>query len=197
MSQPLLSGKQPNTVSKKRKLGSLCLLCTEECQEEFKSNLDGWNNLEENSRNWCGLDNFGDASGRVNWENGPEGMYLHFNCKMKLFNKRFLEQARKRKEKERAQREEEEKNKDDDQDRKRSQLESPEIPKITPRRSSTGRVHSKNLCIWCIKLEDTRHKDRKNSKLHLLNQLRLISFIYRVVVRALQASKIDFFCENS
>ena len=116
MSQPLLSGKQPNTVSKKRKLGSLCLLCTEECQEECKSNLDGWNNLEENSRNWCGLDTFGDAFDRVNWENGPEGIY--FNSKMKLFNKRSLEQARQRKEKERAQREEEEKNKNDGQYRK-------------------------------------------------------------------------------
>ena len=75
MSQPLLSGKQPNTVSKKRKLGSLCLLCTEECQEERKSNLDEWNNLEENSRNWCGLGTFGDAFDRVNWENGPEGIH--------------------------------------------------------------------------------------------------------------------------
>ena len=95
MSELLLSGKQPNTVSKKRKLHSFCLLCTEECQEECKSNLDGWNNLEK-SRNWCGLDTFGDAFDSVNQENGPEGMYLHSNCKMKLFNKRSLEQARKR-----------------------------------------------------------------------------------------------------
>ena len=175
MSEPLLSGKQPNTVSKKRKLGSLCLLCTEEYQEECKSNLDESKNLEEKSRNWCGLDTFGDAFDKGNLENGPEGVYLHSNCKMKLFNNRSLEQARKRKEKKRAQREEEEeKNKDDDQDRKRSRLESPEIPKIIPCRSSTGRVHSKNLCIWCMKPEDTRHKDRKNSKLHLLNQVRLI-----------------------
>ena len=41
MSEPLQSGKQPNTVSEKRKLGSLCLLCTEERQEECESNLDG------------------------------------------------------------------------------------------------------------------------------------------------------------
>ena len=45
MSEPLLSGKQPDTVSKKKKLGSLCLLCTEECQEECKSNLDVWKNF--------------------------------------------------------------------------------------------------------------------------------------------------------
>ena len=96
MSEPLLSSKQANTVSKKRKLGSLCLLCTEECQEECKSNLDGWKNLEDKSRNWCGLDTSRDAFDRVDWENGPEGMYLHSNCKMKLFNKRSLEQARKR-----------------------------------------------------------------------------------------------------
>ena len=125
MSEPLLSGVQPNTVSKKRKLGLLCLLCTEECQEECKSNLDGWKNLENKSRNWCGLDTSRDAFDRVDWENGPEGMYLHSNCKMKLFNNRYLEQARKRKEKKRAQREEEEeKNKDNDQDKKRSRLES-------------------------------------------------------------------------
>ena len=80
---------------------------------------------------------------------------------MKLFNKRSLEQARQRKEKERAQREEEEKNKNDGQYRKWSRLESPEIPKIIPRRSSTGRVHSKSLSIWCMKPEDTWHKDRK------------------------------------
>ena len=72
--------------------------------------------MEDKSRNWCGLDTSRDAFDRVDWENGPEGMYLHSNCKMKLFNKRSLEQARKRMEKERAQREE--KNKDDDQDRK-------------------------------------------------------------------------------
>ena len=103
MSEPLLSGKQPNTVSKKRKLGSLCLIFTEEYQEERKLNLDGWKNLEEKSWNWCDLDNFGDAFDRVNWENDPEGMYLHSNCKRKLFNKTFLEQARKRREKEWAQ----------------------------------------------------------------------------------------------
>ena len=45
MSEPLMSGKQPDTVSKKRKLGSICLLCTEECQEECKSNLDVWKNF--------------------------------------------------------------------------------------------------------------------------------------------------------
>ena len=90
MSEPLLSSKQPNTVSKKRKLGSLCLLCTEEYQEECKSNLDESKNLEEKSRNWCGLDTFGDAFDRGNWEIGPEGMYLHSNGKMKLLNKRSL-----------------------------------------------------------------------------------------------------------
>ena len=111
MSEPLLSGKQPNTVSKKRKLGFLCVLCTEERQEECKSNLDGWKNLEEKSRNWCGLDTFEDAFGRVSWINVPEGMYLYSNCKMKFFNKRSLEQTRKRKEKKQAQREEEEKTK--------------------------------------------------------------------------------------
>ena len=174
MSEPLPSGKQPNIVSEKRKLGSLCLLCTEERQEECESNLDGWKNLEEKSRHWCGLNTSGDVFDRVNWENGPEGMYLHSNCKMKLLNKRSLEQAKKRKEKEQAQKEEEEKNKDDDQDRKRSRLESPEIPIIIPRRSLTGKVHSKNLCIWCMKPEDSRHKDRKSLKLHLLNQVRLI-----------------------
>ena len=42
-------------------------------------------------------------------EYGPEGMYFHSNCKMKLFNKRSLEQAKKRKEKEQAEREKEEK----------------------------------------------------------------------------------------
>ena len=162
MSEPLLSGKQLNTVSKKRKLGSLCLLCREELQEKCKSNLDGWKNLEEKSWNWFGLDTFGDAFYRVNWENSPEGMHLHSNCKMKLLNKRSLEQGCKRKDKERAQIEEKEKNKDGDRDRKRSRLESPQIPKIIPRQSSTGRAHSKNFCVWCMKPEDTRHKVRKN-----------------------------------
>ena len=61
------------------------------------------------SRNWCGLDIFGETFERVNWEYGPEGMYFHSNCKMKFFNKRSLEQAKKRKEKEQAQRKKEKK----------------------------------------------------------------------------------------
>ena len=106
MSEPLLSGKQPNTLSKKRKLGFLCLLFTEECQEECKSNLGGWKNVEEKSQNWCGLDFSGDAFDRVNWENGPEGMYLHSNCKMELFN---ISQNKQRKERRKSEHKEKKK----------------------------------------------------------------------------------------
>ena len=36
-------------------------------------------------------------------------------------------------------------------------------------RRSSGPIHQPKLCIWCLKPEDTRHKDRINSKLHLID----------------------------
>ena len=36
-------------------------------------------------------------------------------------------------------------------------------------RRSSGPIHQPKLCIWCLKPEDTRHKDRTNSKLHLID----------------------------
>ena len=165
MSKTLLSGAQQN---KRRKLiASVCLLCKEECKEECKSNEVGWNNLEEKAKNWSCLDTFGGAFDRVNWEDGPQGMYVHSNCKIKLFNSRSLEQAKQRKEKEKEK-------KSENEEEILTQSNSPVASSIVTRRSTTGLVHSKHLCIWCMKPEDARHKDRKNSKLHLLNQVRFV-----------------------
>lgn len=168
MSQPLLTGNQ---VSKKRELDTSCILCDQECNEECKSNLSAWSNLEEKSKNWIGLDTFGDVFDRVDWRNGPQGMYLHSNCKIKLFNSRSLEQAKRRKEKECSR---QSMSNDNNGEKSLDLQKSPENTNTVARRSSIGTVHSKNLCIWCMEPEDTRHKGRKNSKLHLINQVGII-----------------------
>ena len=120
--------------------------------------------MREKAKALTGLDTFGTVLETVDWGNGPEIYFLHNNCKVKLHNARALDQAKKRKEK-----------KDNEEEWKSfaekgiiSSRETSNSATIT-RRSLIVLINSKDLCIWCMKPEDTRHKDGKNSKLHLIN----------------------------
>ena len=123
--------------------------------------------MREKAKTWISLDTFGTVSETVDWGNGPEIYFLHSNCKLKLHKARVFYQATKKIEK-----------KDQEEECESfvekgiiSSGEANNSANIT-RRSSIGLIHSKDLCIWCMKPEDTRHKDRKNSKMHLINQVR-------------------------
>ena len=123
--------------------------------------------MREKTKASTGLDTFGTVSETVDWGNGPEIYFLHNNCKVKLHNGIALDQAKKRKEK-----------KDNEEVCKSfaekgiiSSGEASNSATIT-RRSLIVLINSKDLCIWCMKPENTRHKDGKNSKLHLINQVR-------------------------
>ena len=154
--------------SKKRKIETLCILCNEECSEKCKLQEVGWNSTREKAKAWIGLDTLGTVSETVDWGNGPEIYLLHNKCKLKLHNERALDQGKKRKEK----KDQEEECKSFAEKSNISSGEASNSATITTRRSSIGLIHSKDLCIWCMKPKNTRHKDRTNSKLHLINQVR-------------------------
>ena len=92
---------------------------------------------------------------------------MHNNCKSKLKNARALDQAKKRKEK----KDQEEECQSFAEKGLITNGEASNSATITMR-SSIGLIHSKDIFIWCTKPEDTRHKGGKNSKLHLISQVR-------------------------
>ena len=162
MSEALLT----SNPKKKKKLEETCMLCSEDCLEQCTLKDKGWESLQKKSELWVGLDTFGKVAETVNWNASPCSYFMHTQCKIKLYNSRALDQAKKRKEKLESATHGSEENDEKDQ----VQLKDDNSTRST-RKSFDGITHSKYLCIWCMKSEDKRHKNRKCSKLHLIDQV--------------------------
>ena len=137
-----------------------CLLCKNEC--ELTDNLTQlvWDNLKKNVQKWAGLDKFGDVYEQVPWANGPAGFYVHHKCKLYVSAQKTLSQALNRKRK--AEQVE-------DQSTPQSS-EEPSAPKRRKRQDGPISLH--HVCVFCMKPQDTRHKKRKYSDLHLIEEVR-------------------------
>ena len=145
----------------------MCVLCGRDCDEDrSKYPLDSWNSMKIQSQKWHGLDKFGNVYDEVEWDSGPVGVYFHQTCRTAFTNQRTLEQAKARKNKHEVFSTTStiacaETNKDcSSQIRQKSRLH----------RSSTGPLHNKDLCVWCMKPEDRKHSVQGNWC--LLQQLR-------------------------
>ena len=114
--------------------------------------------MTKKAKAWIDLKTFGTVSETVDWRNGPEIYLLYNNCKLKLHNSRALDQPKKRKEK----KYQEQECKSFAEKSIISSSEASDSATIT-RRWSVGLIHSKDLCIWYMKAEDTHHKDGNNS----------------------------------
>ena len=62
--------------------------------------LDLWDDLKSKTKLWKGLDRYEDLCHKVNWDDGPTGVFFHKLCKMQLTSKRKLDQAISRQQKE-------------------------------------------------------------------------------------------------
>lgn len=167
MSEALLTGN-PTSSKRKRSEGpeETCILCKEVCSDQCTLKTVGWKGLQQKSELWIGLDTFGEVYETVDWSQSPNCYYLHEQCKIKLYSSRALDQARKRKENLDNQSTEEDKN----VEKVELQLKSENLARST-RKSFDGVTHTKDRRIWCMQPEDKRHKDRKHTQLHLLNQV--------------------------
>ena len=114
-----------------------------------------WKKIKEKSKQWQNLDKFGSVFVDINWDAGTKGKFMHNSCYISLSSERKLAQAIVRSEKHNI-----------DLNQENTCLDPPE-PKRT--RLSTGIVQCKDVCIWCMKPADTRHKDRK-SKLYRIEK---------------------------
>ena len=131
-----------------------CLLqCQKPCDASNAiDNLgkEAWEKLKLKAFNWKGLDMFGNVYDTVNWQQGPSGKHVHGNCRFGISSSDKLNRAKTRQQK--RERDSASHECQDDHD-----LAGP-APKCL--RSSVGIVHNKNLCVWCMKPEDTKHPER-------------------------------------
>ena len=142
-----------------------CLLCKKPCDECDRTDSitnDKWLNIKKKTLAWKGLDKYGEAHDTTRWDNGPAGYFMHTSCHTTLSNSSKLKQAIKRKEKLSSVREEE---------RQKENVggwsSNHEEEQSSKRRRSEGSLHDKTKCVWCFYGEDTKHPDRKFSKLLL------------------------------
>ena len=154
MSTPILSPALPSRGKKGKSedVTDPCIFCKQECNED-KSDYptDSRNKLKAVALEWKGLDKCGNVFESVNWDNGPSGSFFHTLCKTEFTSKRKLEQSRARK------------TKAETSALKSCNDSSSEDVSLSSKRlscSTTGLLHNKDLCIWCMKPEDTKHPGR-------------------------------------
>lgn len=158
-SKPLLR-IYPEGYEKKRQHQPQCVICEEDCEETdaIKSN-QAWATIKENAQKWVGLDRYGNIYTSIAWNAGWKGHYAHRSCKTYLGTSKTLNQAISRKSKEEVIPE--------------ASLSQFGAGDALPQRQSRANMllHDPELCVWCLKPEDTRHKDRPNSKLSLIDSV--------------------------
>ena len=93
MSVPLLKGV-PERVSKRRKSSlGLCLVCKDDCYDPKEERKDpkAWEELKDLAKKWKDLDRHGSLFKEVDWDKGPDGYFIHKNCRAVLGNKKTLQ----------------------------------------------------------------------------------------------------------
>lgn len=149
-SAPLLK-PIPNRKRKRDEVQGICILCNEECDED-KSNLsaEAWERMKDKAKDWKDLPKFGNVYDTINWEAGPNGVFFHKRCRTALASQRGLQQAVRKKENLQKQLTEETQG-----------MHSQEQQQSSGRSSrSSGLLHGKQLCIWCMKPEDLKHSNK-------------------------------------
>ena len=57
-----------------------CVLkCGKTCDVKDVISADRWDRLKPKSERWKGLDRFGEVFDTTDWDNGPDGFYMHAN----------------------------------------------------------------------------------------------------------------------
>jgi len=147
------SKEQP--AKQKREPDEHCILCGLPCDEDRSNTTpEMWANLKSLALQWHGHDRFGTVYETVNWDGRPKNVFFHQVCKITLFSKRHVQLAKTRHGKAAAAKEilvEEQS----------SSGATPAPTEISRRLSRTsGPIHDKNLCVWCMKARDEKHPTR-------------------------------------
>ena len=136
------------------------LQCGVNCNSTETISTERWKQLETKTKDWKGLDKFGNVFESTDWEKGAEGLHVHERCYITLSSKRSLQQSRKRKEKENAE--------NSPTIPEQQDLQEKECQPSSPKRlrsSIGGPLYHKNKCVWCMKGSDKKNPTRKTGKL--------------------------------
>ena len=137
--------------------GKLC--SADDCLDNFT--LAKWDSMKDKATKWKGLDTFGNVHCSVDWEKGPKGHHMHRSCYASLSSKSRLSQAEQRQHKSEQSLQERAEALDHESD---PTLETRACKSL---RSSTGPLHEKTSCIWCMKGANHKNKNRNNDLLLL------------------------------
>lgn len=134
-----------------------CLLqCGKPCEASDSidnMNKETWDKLKSKSLNWKGCDRFGNVYDTVDLELGPCGKHVHTNCRFDISSSDKLNRSKMRQQKR------ERESVSEDQTYDSTCQHDQDLSSSAPKRR-TGIVHDKNLCVWCMKPEDTKHPER-------------------------------------
>lgn len=146
-----------------------CVLkCGKICQFSDTISRGKWESLQAKTRNWSGLDKFGDVYNSTSWADGPGGQYMHQACYISISSLDKLEKARQRQRKERDSAQASSQASSELQSSNTLSDERQEKPWPSKRLRSAvcGPLHDKTKCVWCMQGVDGKHPNRARGKLY-------------------------------
>ncbi|XP_066920448.1 uncharacterized protein [Clytia hemisphaerica] len=124
------------------------------CAPEKQKNPseETWKSFEETAKLWQDVESeYSEVHDKINWESGAIGVFWHKNCKLSLMNRKSFEKASRRLE-----------NLQNKQNEEPPPVSRRRIKKYNcgPRytRKSIGVIHRSDVCIWCGKGHEPKHK---------------------------------------
>ena len=120
-----------------------CLLCGKPCNTTEIISPAIWERIHDKSKNWSGLDRYGQIYENMSWTNGPAGFYMHRDCHISFSSSTHLERAKQRKRKETEASLDQESSTSDGIE----EIDAPTPPKCL-RSSVGGHLHYKTKCVW-------------------------------------------------
>ena len=142
-------------VKRKRERESchpLCAICNLQCNLQCEENIkkltdEQWSDFQDLSKEWERVGgNFGHVYNNIQWEKGATNSdhYWHKNCKWMMANKRKLRQAT------------DSYNKSISLSAECSESSGEDVMMT---RQSTGIIHDRQTCIWCMKGDNDKHPE--------------------------------------
>lgn len=101
------------------------------------------------AQQWHHLDRFGTVYDTVNWDAGPQNVFLYKICKITFCSKRHMQLSINRQDKSWAA-----------EEIIQEHSNSSTSCSVEQSRAASGLIHDKNLSAWCMKPEDEKHPTR-------------------------------------
>lgn len=146
-----------------------CVLkCGKQCNSSHTISQGKWESLQSKTKNWLGLDKFGDVYNITSWKDGPKSHHMHQICYISVSSTDKLEKARQGRKESETKFTGETSHSEIPTQSSLSVDDTEPLPPKCLRSAVGGPLHDRTKCVWCMQGADDKHPNRARGKLYRL-----------------------------